>query len=707
MKPQSTEKTTAAGGKIPAPPPSEKRPVTETLHGMELVDPFRWLEGDDQGKTTPAVESWTLAQNAFTRSVLDHLPGRIDLEKRLRPLLEIVSISTPHAAGNRYFFGKREGTQNQPVIYVREGVFGQAKALIDPNTAHAKGLMAIQSILPSHDGHLLAYCPHFSGDENTSIRILDVDSGQSLPDEITGKAAISSWLPDGRGFLYSKRRDIDNPYSRQIRFHWLGADPEEDPVLFEQYTEGPLATTWGPGAHLSHNGRWLFLSYFTSTRSNDVWVVDFHHWLKTGEFIRQAILVGKDAENRPSSHGDTLFLWTTLDAPQGRIIEIDLLDPRPENWTDRVPARTGLTIVDVELGNGFMAITCLKNAANTIEIINLTNHDTHLLSLPGIGSASIVTMEDRTEAFVSFQSFNHPPAIFRTDLGTGVLEPWEIPDVPVDPSSVEVSQVWFPSRDGTQISAFLIHQKGLKRDGNHPALLYGYGGFNQSMSPSFVGTRFPWFEDGGVLMVVNLRGGGEYGDEWHRAGMLEKKQHVFDDFIAAAEWLIAEKYTCSSRLVIMGGSNGGLLTGAVLTQRPELFAAVICAVPLLDMIRYHRFLMARYWVPEYGSAEDPDQFKFLLDYSPYQNVIDGTRYPAVFLTAGEHDSRVHPLHARKMAARLREATASSFDEHPILLWVDLESGHGQGKPLSLRLQETVDQQIFIRRQTGMLPVTTS
>ncbi|MDQ3441468.1 MAG: prolyl oligopeptidase family serine peptidase, partial [Planctomycetota bacterium] len=341
-----------------------------------------------------------------------------------------------------------------------------------------------------------------------------------------------------------------------------------------------------------------------------------------------------------------------------------------------------------------------------IRLFDLAGASLGDLELPGIGTASLRTESDRTEAFLTFTSFNTPPTIYRMDLAAPAAATrtvWDKPDVPVDPSLVDVKQVFYESKDGTRVSMFLVHKKGLALDGNNPTLLYGYGGFANSLTPWFSATMFPWFEAGGVYAIPNLRGGGEYGETWHTGGMLAQKQNTFDDFIGAAEWLIANRYTNPKRLAIMGGSNGGLLTGAALTQRPELFAAVVSAVPLLDMLRYQNFLMARYWVPEYGSAEDAEQFKFLLKYSPYQQVKPGTNYPATFLTAGENDTRVHPMHARKMAARLQAAVAPDPNADPILLWVDRDAGHGMGKPLHLRVRETADIRMFLMWQLGMLP----
>jgi prolyl oligopeptidase len=399
-----------------------------------------------------------------------------------------------------------------------------------------------------------------------------------------------------------------------------------------------------------------------------------------------------------------LILQTTKGAPNGRIVSVSAAAPAARGWQDVVPAREDTVIEGVSIGRGVMAVTYLRNASNVVEIFDANGRLRGMLSQPGIGAAAVAAEEDRTDAFLTFTSFNFPTTIFHVDLAApgAPATLWERPDVPVDPSSVEVEQVWYPSKDGTKISMFLVHRKGLERNGALPTILWGYGGFNVSYTPAFSGTLFQWFEDGGLYALPNLRGGGEYGERWHEAGMLERKQNTFDDFIAAAEWLAANGYTTPAKLAIKGGSNGGLLTGAVLTQRPDLFRVAFVEVPLLDMLRYQHFLMARYWVPEYGSAEDAKQFQFLHAYSPYHRVKAGTPYPAVFLTAGEHDTRVHALHARKMAALLQASTTSDPAEQPVLLWVDREAGHGQGKPLNLRLRDVVDQRLFAMWQLGMM-----
>ncbi len=694
------------------PPATRVDPVTDTLHGVAVVDNYRWLEGDngradDQGQVTPDVAAWTDAQNAYTRDVLDHLPGRKALEDQLRPLMEVGAVTAPVARGNRYFFSRREGNQNQPVIYWREGYKGVDRVLIDPAKLDASGLTTVEWFSPSNDGKRLAYGTYRAGDENTTLHLLDVDTGTVLPLEIPDKTQPAQWLPDDSGFVYQNLKRANDPYSGQVLFHRLGRDRSADQVLFRQFTkaEDPkLATTWGPFGTLSRDGHWLLLGYWIDTKSNDLWLANFDDVLRSGKVTKTVVTVGKDGQASGTVIDNVLYLQTTKGAPKGRVVAAPAATPDESHWRDVVPEQQDAVIDTVSFAKGHIVVTYLKNAASVVEVFDLTGRSIGAIAQPGIGAAAISTEEDRTEAYLTFTSFNYPTTIFRVDVATPHAQPelWEQPKVPVDPSSVEVEQVWYPSKDGTKISMFLVHKKGLAKNGRVPTLLYGYGGFSISLTPSFSAPRFQWYEAGGLYAVPNLRGGGEYGDAWHDAGILDRKQNVFDDFIAAAEWLIANKYTSPETLAISGGSNGGLLTGALVTQRPDLFRAAVVAVPLLDMLRYQNFLMARYWVPEYGSAEDADQFMFLLAYSPYQHVKAGTKYPAVLLTAGEHDTRVHALHARKMAAALQAATTSDPSEEPILLWVDRDAGHGQGKPLNLQLRDAVDQRIFVMWQLGML-----
>jgi prolyl oligopeptidase len=705
-----------------APPASEVRPVTDMLHGEAVRDNYRWLEGDNSnaanmGQITPEVENWTLEQNAYTRAVLDQLPGRKSLETRLRDLMEVPSTSLPGMYGKRYFYARREGGQPQAVRYVREGINGEDRVLLDPQKIDASGLTTVSWTAPNRDGSLMAFGMYRSGDENTTLYLMDVDSGRWLADEIPGKVNFSEWLEDSSGFFYRALEDTDNAYSGVMKFHQLGTHHREDRILFRQqdidfFYAGSgksqqelktLKTTFGPSGYPSEDGRWLAVWYWTGTASLDLWVADLKQWFHTGKLTLQPAVLGKTGR-LGSMHfsGNKLYLQHSIETPNGKVSLIDLKDPAWENWREIVPENDTLVIRSTNFARDRLAVNYLENAQTRIALFSHDGKPKGNLALPGIGSAGLSAADDRNDGFLSFSSYNTPPSIYHVDLRSDKRSLWARTDVPVDPGEIDVKQVWYESSDGTPVSMFLAHRKGLKLDGRNPTILYGYGGFKVSLTPRFSATLYPWFERGGVYAVANLRGGGEYGNAWHEAGMLERKQNVFDDFIAAAQWLIDNNYTRPQQLGIAGGSNGGLLTGAALVQRPDLFGAVITAVPLLDMLRYQDFLMARYWVGEYGSAENAEHYQFLKRYSPYQQVKAGTAYPAVLLTAGENDTRVHPLHARKMAAALQEASTSDPADSPVLLWVDRDAGHGAGKPLDLQIRDVADQRIFMMWQLGML-----
>ena len=689
------------------PPATPVTPVRDHLHGTEIIDEYRWLEGSDAPEITGSdpqldarVDRWTDEQNEHTRQVLDNVPGRAALEARLEELLGAGRVAQPEARGDRAFYRRRLPGQSQWTVVWRIGK-GRPKMLLDLNAIDPEGLTAFGSFEPSPDGRLATFTLFHAGDELTTLYLVNVDTGVWLADEIPGRVTGVSWLPDGTGFLYHRLADVKNPYSTQVRFHQVGTHSRQDPILVEQEKEGPLSTTWGPFGRLSRDAHWMILGYWTGTDSHDLWVVDFDLWRRTGELKRVPIVLGEASVFKGKVVGDTLIMMTGLDAPKGRLVAVDLNDPRRERWQELVSEQPQAVLEDFDLAQGYLLACYLENASSRLRLFRQDGAPLGDLDLPSIGTAEISASVQSTEIFLSFESFDRPTTIYRVDLRDGSRQVWAEPDLPLKDVPLEVHQVWYPSKDGTSISMFLVHQKGLKRDGDNAVLLSGYGGFGISITPSFRASLLPWLEAGGVLAMPNLRGGGEYGTQWHQAGMLERKQNVFDDFIAAGEWLVKEGYTRPWRLGIRGGSNGGLLTGAALVQRPDLFGAVLSAVPLLDMIRYQSFLMARFWVPEYGTAEDPKQFPFLLQYSPYHNVRKGVEYPAVLLTAGENDRRVHPLHARKMAARLQASTESDPTKTPVLLWVDRSSGHGQGKPLAAEVQSAADALGFMMWQLGL------
>ncbi|MEM7755395.1 MAG: prolyl oligopeptidase family serine peptidase, partial [Planctomycetota bacterium] len=683
-------------GALAAPPETEARPVTDDMHGTAVVDPYRWLEGDNSDPTrmgllTEEVAEWTDAQNAYLRSTLDPLSGRSAVERRVRELLESGSMGTPRSVGDYTFYTKQLGAQPQPVLYVGKASNGangggggvaalNGRVLLDPATVDTTGLTSLDWYTPSQDGSLVAFGMSRAGDENSTLYILETATGEWLSDEIPGKVSLSGWLPDNRSFVYSRLEDIDDAYSRTTAVHEIGRHWRQNPVLLRQRDvaaiyEGlgksedelaALATTWGPGGTPSRDGRWLSVGYWTGTSSNDVWVADLETARRTGELDLVPVLIGAEGRNSPYVHNGTLYMQTYVDAPNGKVVAIDPYNPDPADWVDVIPHRRDAILQGYGIARGVLTATYLDDASTKIELFALDGTPLGPLTLPGIGSASLSTAMDRTEAYLRYESFNEPDSIYAVDLAAPGEEPrlWDRVDVPFDGSTLEVRRVKYSSKDGTEVGMFIVHPKGVELNGENPTILYGYGGFNISMDPFFSTTFVPWFEAGGVLAVANLRGGGEKGLEWHRAGQLDRKQNVFDDFIAAGEYLVNNGYTRPEKLGIMGGSNGGLLTGAAVTQRPDLFGAVYIGVPLLDMLRFEKFLMARFWVPEYGDPAEAEHYRWLAEYSPYHNVEPGTAYPAALITAGENDTRVHPLHARKFAALLQTRTTADQGQQP-------------------------------------------
>jgi prolyl oligopeptidase len=665
---------------------------TDVLHGEALSDLYRWLEDGDNAE----VRAWTEQQNALTESYLAAFPGRSRVRARLDALLAIGAISVPTPTHGRYFYQRRDGRQNQPVLYVRDGVDGADRVAVDPNAHAAAGTTALDWYYPSDDGRLLAYGLSENGSEQSVLHVLDLETGQTLPERIARtRAADLAWLPDGSGFYYTRYPAPDEVpegeehYHRSIFFHRLGTDPAADALVFR-----PAQKEYWPGVSLSPDGRWLLIGVARTFDQTDLYLRD-----RTADGPLITV-----AENLPASfegqiaHG-RLFLRTNLDAPTYRLYAVDPGRPDRAQWRELVPARPDAVLDGMRVAGERLALSYLERASSHFRLADLDGRVVSEVALPALGSLFGIGAEwDGREIFYGFSSYTVPPSIYRIDLESGEETLWGRVEADVDPERFAVRQESVTSRDGTLVTMFLVHLKGVLRDGNNPVYLTGYGGFNISMTPAFSRSLLLWLERGGVVAIPNIRGGGEYGEEWHQGGMLGKKQNSFDDFIAAAEWLIAERYTSAARLAAAGGSNGGLLMGAVLTQRPELFRAIVVQVPLLDMLRYHRFLIARLWIPEYGSADDPEQYAWLRAYSPYHHVRSGIEYPAVLLATAESDTRVDPMHARKMAARLQAATSSS---HPVLLRLEARAGHGAGKPLSKVLDELTDTWSFVFSELGV------
>ncbi|MCA1567141.1 MAG: prolyl oligopeptidase family serine peptidase [Acidobacteria bacterium] len=677
------------------PPETRAEALVETLHGVKVSDPFRWLE---QGEAKE-VRAWTEAQNAHTRRALDAFAGRETINRRLSQLLSIGAVSAPDPRRGRYFFTRREGQQNQPALYVREGANGKDRVLLDPNALSADGTIALDWWYASHDGKRLAYGLSESGNEQSTLYVLDVDTGRNLKDRISfTRAASLAWLPAGDGFYYTRfpapgtvPKGEEN-YHRRVFLHRLGDDPSKDA---EVYRREDKPTEW-PGVGLSRDGRWLTISVSRGPGKNDLYLRDLRE--ETNEFV--AIAEGKDASYSARVVNNRLYILTTEDAAKGRIFQTAAANPKRSAWHELIPESQDIGIGSFTVIGEQILVHGLSRAASRVRAFTREGKFLRDVKLPVLGTASAAGgEEDGGEAFFSFASYALPPTVYRYDAATGALDAWARVDAPtVDAKAIEVKQVFYPSKDGTNVTMFVVHRKGLKYDGANPTLLYGYGGFNVSQTPTFNRGLNLWLERGGVYAVANLRGGGEYGEGWHKRGMLGLKQNVFDDFVAAAEYLIKQKITSSARLAIQGGSNGGLLVAAAMTQRPELFRAVVCAVPLTDMLRYQRFLIARLWIPEYGTADNPRQFTYLHTYSPYHRVAAGAKYPATLITTAESDSRVDPLHARKFAAALQAANGGA---HPILLRVETKAGHGAGKPVSKQIAEATDVWSFLFWQLGV------
>jgi prolyl oligopeptidase len=665
----------------------------DVRHGVFVRDPYRWLEEGEAEE----VRLWSETQGRHTREVLDAIPFASAIRERLRVLFSIGLVSAPVVRGESYFHQRRTGDQEQPVLYVRHGKDGADRILLDPAALAEDRTSALDWYHPSHDGRLVAYGVSEGGSEKSVLHVREVETGNDLRDVIPWTRACSlEWRPDGSGFFYTRYPEPgsvpagEENYHRRVYEHVLGRDWREDPLVFG----GDRPPEDWPSVHLSPDGRWLAVSVSRGWTRTDVYLRD----LSSSAAGFQTVIEGVDAICGVEARNDRLYLQTNLDAPRSRLVAADLDHPGRESWRDVLPEGPDVLEGAALVGDWIVAVW-LREASSRVTIHAREGALLHEVALPVIGSVAGLTGEwNGREAFLGFTSYAIPPTVYRLALPEPALELWARAPGDVDADRFRVRLVRFPSHDGTPLSMFLVDARDRPTDGRGAALLTGYGGFNVSHTPAFGRGVILFLEKGGLYAVAHLRGGGEYGEDWHRQGMLERKQNVFDDFLAAADFLVHGGHVARNRLAIMGGSNGGLLVGAALTQRPGLFRAVVCQVPLLDMVRYHLFRIARLWIPEYGSADEPEAFRWLYAYSPYHHVRDGTPYPAVLLTTGESDSRVDPLHARKMAARLQAATSSA---HPVLLRIETRAGHGQGKPLSKALEEWTDVWSFVFAELGL------
>ena len=707
---QSADTPAAAPG---APPKAQAKPIVDIYHGTKVSDNYRWLEDGN----SPETQKWVADEMAYTRALLDPLPGRDAIHKRLTELLSIGSITAPVIAGKHYFYTKRAGMQNQPVLYVRDGLNGPDRMLVDANQLAADGTIALDWFQPSDNGRYVAYGTSQSGSEMSTLHIVETKSGTILPDIIERtRAASIAWLHDNSGFYftrYPKKGDVpagQEMYNRHVFFHELGTDPETDDLIFG---EGRDPEDW-PSVFLSNDGRWLLIHVSQGWTKSELFLMDTH-----GKNPSSRLTTGKNFNYGAEVYDGKVYIITNEDAPRYRAFVTEAGNFDREAWREIIP-QSDAVLQNVSVYGGKLFAQYEQNATSQLKLFDLEGKKITDIWLPAIGTVFQTTGRwNHDEAFVGFHSFTVPPSIYRVDLtpvhyktagknsieGEVIANPtlWTKVDAPsIDPSAYEVAQEWYKSKDGTRVPMFIVHKKGLEKSGKNPTLLTAYGGFNISLTPSFSRTAYLWMEHGGIFAVANLRGGAEFGEDWHRAGMLDKKQNVFDDMIAAAEHLISEKYTDKNHLAIQGGSNGGLLMGAMMTQRPDVFRAVVCQVPLLDMLRYQNFQIAKLWIPEYGTADNAEQFKWLYAYSPYQHVKAGVEYPAILFLTGDFDTRVDPMHAKKMAALMQaEAKNGSSKTRPILLRIESKAGHGAGKPVTKQIEEFTDVYSFLFWQLGM------
>ena len=689
--------TTLSG--LAGPPKAKVAPVEDTVQGHKIVDRYRYLEDPNDPDTKLYVEK----ELSYTRALLDPLPGRDKINARLAQLLAVGTVSAPQMGGRYYFCTRREGNQNQPILYVREGLNGDDRVLVDVNKLAADGTTALDWWFASDDGKYVAYGTSASGSEISTLRVIETASGNLLPDAIERtRAASLAWKHDNSGFFYTRYpKEGDVPpgqevYYRRVFYHALGTDPTADPLIFGEGRD----PEWWPNVSLSEDGRLLLIN-------------EEHGWTKTELFLQDLttknppveITRGKDFLYAADFFAGKLYITTNEDAPRYRVLVADATHAQRGNWKELIP-QTDAVLQGASVTGGKLLAQYEHNATSELKLFELDGRKLADIPLPAIGNVfSSSGRYDRNEIFFGFQSFTVPPSVYRAILTDVKSVLWAKVEAPsIDSSAYDVQQVWYASKDGTKVPMFIVGKKGIEKNGKNPTLLTGYGGFNVSLTPTFNRSMYLWMEHGGLYAVANLRGGAEFGEDWHRAGMLEKKQNVFDDFIAAAEFLIAQKYTDRDHLAIQGGSNGGLLMGAMITQRPDLFRAVVCAVPLLDMLRYQNFQIAKLWIPEYGSADDAQQFDWLFAYSPYHHVEPGQEYPAVLFMTGDTDTRVDPMHAKKMAALMQaEAKNGSSKERPILLRIETKAGHGQGKPVTKQIEENTDMYSFLFWQLGVKP----
>jgi prolyl oligopeptidase len=677
-------------------PKAKKVEQTDDYHGTKIADPFRWLENPD----APDSRAWIEAQNKITNAYLATIPEREQIRKRLTEIWNYEKYSAPFKQGGKYFYYKNDGLQNQSVLYVADSPTDKGRVLLDPNALSPDGTIALSGVSISEDAKLMAYGLSAGGSDWQEWRVRDVATGKDLPDTIKWvKFSGASWTNDGKGFFYSrypepneKTKLEDANFNQKLYYHRIGTPQSEDVLVYER----PDHKEWGFGGGVTEDGKYLIVSVWRGTDPQNL--VFYKDLTKPEAKVVELISQFEDEFSFLGNDGATFYFQSDNNAPRKRIIAIDTAKPEKANWREIVP-QAAEVIDGTSLVGDYFVVSYLKDAYTQTKIYDTRGKFVREVKYQGIGTAGgFGGRRDDTETFYTFTSFTVPPTIYRYDLKSGKSELFRESKVKFNPADFEAKQVFYNSKDGTRVPMFIVHKKGLKLDGTNPTLLYGYGGFNVSLTPGFSVSRLVWMENGGVFAMPNLRGGGEYGEEWWKAGTKLKKQNVFDDFIAAAEFLIKEKYTQPSKLAISGGSNGGLLVGAVLNQRPELFGAALPAVGVMDMLRFHKFTIGWAWTSDYGSSENAEEFKALYAYSPLHNIKKGAKYPAVLITTADHDDRVVPAHSFKYAATLQEAQGG---DAPVLIRIETKAGHGAGKPTTKIIEEQADIYGFLMKSLGM------
>lgn len=683
-------------------PATRKGEQVDNYHGTEVADYYRWLENPDSTET----KAWVEAQNKVTFNFLDQISARDDIKKRLTKLWDYEKYGVPFQEGSRYFYFKNNGLQNQSVLYTLKNIDDKPTVLLNPNKLSEDGTVALSGVSISDDGKYLAYGISIAGSDWQEWKVRNIETGEDLKDNLKWiKFSGASWTNDSKGFFYSrydepneKTKLEDVNYYQKLYYHQLGQPQSSDTLIYERSDE----KEWGFNGSVTEDGSYLIISVWLGTDSKNL--VFYKDLTNPSSEVIELISKFESSYNLIDNDENVFYFQTDLKAPRGRAIAIDINKPEPKHWQEIIP-QTEETLESVGTLNNQFVAEYLKDARSQIKIYDFKGAFVREVELPGIGSiGGFNGKKTDTETFYVFTSYTTPGTIYRYDLVTGKSTVFREPKVDFNADNYETKQIFYKSKDGTQVPMFIIHKKGIKLDGNNPTYLYGYGGFNVSLTPSFSVSSLIWMEMGGVYVVANIRGGGEYGEEWHQAGIKDKKQNVFDDFISAAEWLIDNGYTKSEKLAIAGGSNGGLLVGACMTQRPDLFGAALPAVGVLDMLRFHKFTIGWAWVPEFGSSEKPEEFKTLYAYSPLHNLKPGTAYPATLITTADHDDRVVPAHSFKFAAALQ---AAHDGEAPVLIRIETKAGHGAGKPTAKIIEEVADKWAFLVKTLGIEEVNFS